>query len=82
MSTKAKIFYFAVVLLSIMIYQSEAAAEKKMSCMATAVDGTCYGHELKKKDFLLADGFINLNHGSFGTGKSAVCISVPTPSTN
>ena len=39
-------------------------------CVATTVDGTCFGHELKKKHFLLADGFTNLNHGSFGIPSS------------
>ena len=31
------------------------------------VDGTSYGHELKKKYFLLGQSLSNLNHGSFGT---------------
>jgi len=31
------------------------------------VDGTSYGHELKKKYFLLGQNLSNLNHGSFGT---------------
>ena len=36
-------------------------------CSEEAKDGTCYGHDLKRKHFLLDEGFINLNHGSFGT---------------
>ena len=40
---------------------------KNTTCEVTATEGTCYGHDLKDKYFLLANGFINLNHGSFGT---------------
>jgi hypothetical protein len=35
-------------------------------CSEEATDGTCYGHDIKRKHFLLDEGFINLNHGSFG----------------
>lgn len=36
-------------------------------CDTKTSDGVCFGHELKEKHFLLAENFINLNHGSFGT---------------
>eukprot|EP01035_Chromulina_nebulosa_P028091 gene28091-37023_t len=36
-------------------------------CVVKDLDGTCYGHELKKKYFYLNESFCNLNHGSFGT---------------
>ncbi|KAF2821186.1 PLP-dependent transferase [Ophiobolus disseminans] len=30
-------------------------------------DGVRFGKELRKKEFLFAEGYVNLNHGSFGT---------------
>jgi selenocysteine lyase/cysteine desulfurase len=36
-------------------------------CEYSSGDGICFGHELRRKKFLMADGFTNLNHGSFGT---------------
>lgn len=36
------------------------------SCQVKALDGTCFGHDLKRKYFLQASNFTNFNHGSFG----------------
>lgn len=36
-------------------------------CDVKTKDGVCFGHQLKNEKFLLADGFTNLNHGSYGT---------------
>ena len=38
-----------------------------VGCEFHAEDGTCFGKDLREKYFLLAEGFYNLNHGSFGT---------------
>lgn len=62
----------AVPAISLLMYfhscTSRAATARILpSCEFQDVDGTCFGHELKQKYFLLGDEFINLNHGSFGT---------------
>jgi hypothetical protein len=44
-------------------------------CHVAAADGTCYGHALTEKYFLLGQGFTNLNHGSFGTVANPVASS-------
>lgn len=41
-------------------------------CEFATSDGICFGHELRKKKFLMANGFTNLNHGSYGTVPSPV----------
>jgi len=38
-----------------------------MDCDYKTNHNMCYGKEVRDKLFLMADGFINLNHGSFGT---------------
>lgn len=42
-------------------------ANQNQNCPFKDLEGTCYGHDLKKKYFYLNDSFCNLNHGSFGT---------------
>lgn len=37
------------------------------SCVFKTIDGICFGSELQKTHFYLAENFTNLNHGSFGT---------------
>mmetsp|Transcript_28645 Transcript_28645/g.40834 ORF Transcript_28645/g.40834 Transcript_28645/m.40834 type:complete len:420 (+) Transcript_28645:1144-2403(+) len=43
------------------------ANESKKQCHFKDLEGTCFGHDLKRKYFYLNDSFCNLNHGSFGT---------------
>ncbi|KAF9693386.1 hypothetical protein EKO04_008879 [Ascochyta lentis] len=38
-----------------------------MSLPVRSKDGVKFGKELREKDFLFGEGFLNLNHGSFGT---------------
>ena len=42
-------------------------SDDSAACEFKTVDGICYGTELRKTHFYLAENFTNLNHGSFGT---------------
>ena len=42
-------------------------SDDSAACEFKTIDGICYGSDLRKTHFYLAENFTNLNHGSFGT---------------
>lgn len=42
-------------------------SDEDAACEFKTIDGICYGSELRKACFFLAENFTNLNHGSYGT---------------
>ncbi|KAL7773829.1 hypothetical protein CFE70_003796 [Pyrenophora teres f. teres 0-1] len=45
----------------------DSTSEASTAVQATTTDGVKFGKELRDKEFLFANGHLNLNHGSFGT---------------